>query len=175
MAITQLVGSITRNGTYPASTSITASNKCGTLCFIPTSDLTQQMISELPSITLYVKLSDGSTYSAISVDLSTINNSVYSTETQSNGSEISYPYSPQEAYCIPLFNVPESCTFEIEPLFDKYALSAHNADIDNGNVSLFKTVNGIVSDGLQDKWTTPTDTFPISIVFDYSNINAVAH
>ena len=171
MATTTLASSITKSSTYPDSVSVSAPNGCGLLCFIPPGTLTQQMICELPAINIYIKLSDGSVYSAINVYLDTVNSCIKSAETQSSGKDITYPYSPEAAYCIPLHEVPASCSFEILPIFDDNALSAHNNDIENGNVMfLHTTSNGIVTDGEQDMWTTPTASFPISIVFDDSKI-----
>jgi hypothetical protein len=163
MSQTTLISSITRTGTYPVSSSITAENNCAMLSLILTSTWTEQMIHELPNINIAFYADSNIKIASIDVDMTTVNNSVGGIE-------------PIQPYTIPIQNVPSSFVIKITPLFDKYALSAHNATVETGNISNFGTIAGIVDTDINDYsselWTTPTQTFDISIVFDDTNFVA---
>lgn len=163
MSQTTLISSITRTGSYPVSSSITAENNCAMLSLILTSTWTEQMIHELPNINIAFYVDSNIKIASIDVDMTTVNNSVGGVE-------------PIQPYTIPIQNVPSSFVIKITPLFDKYALSAHNATIETGNISNFETIAGIVDTNINDYsselWTTPTQTFDISIVFDDTNFVA---
>lgn len=163
MSQTTLISSITRTGSYPVSSSITAENNCAMLSLILTSTWTEQMIHELPNINIAFYADSNIKIASIDVDMTTVNNSVGGVE-------------PIQPYTIPIQNVPSSFVIKITPLFDKYALSAHNATIETGNISNFGTIAGIVDTDINDYsselWTTPTQTFDVSIVFDDTNFVA---
>ena len=53
-------------------------------------------------------------------------------------------------------DIPSSCYISIEPRFDKYAVEAHNSDI---------FINET------EKWTA-TETFPVKLIWDNSNVCA---
>jgi hypothetical protein len=53
-------------------------------------------------------------------------------------------------------DIPSSCYISIEPRFDKYAVEAHNSDI-------------FINES--EKWTA-TETFPVKLIWDNSNICA---
>lgn len=169
MAQTTLLSSITRTGTYPIDVQgIEASSNCGTLQLILGSDWTLQMIHELPAINISIYTSDGAKYLDFDIDMSTVN-SEYRNKERS--------LEPIEPYSVAIYNIPENFYFKVLPLFDKNALESHNAQIDAGDVSIFNTTEkGIVDSNMSEydseKWTTPTSTFDITIVFDNSNISS---
>lgn len=138
MATTTIISSVTAGGSYPTDVSISASNGCGSLCFIPTADITEQMTYELPAISVDVIMPDDSIYTNIQIVLNNIQG--------------------EEPYIIPLYELPSSCSLRVMPLFDKYAFEAHNENIECG-------FDGTV-------WDTPTATFPISVVFDDTDISS---
>ena len=138
MATTTIISSVTAGGSYPTDVSISASNGCGSLCFIPTAEITEQMTYELPAISVDVIMPDDSIYTNIQIVLNNIQGT--------------------NPYIIPLYELPSSCSLRVMPLFDKYALSAHNENIECG-------FDGTV-------WDTPTTTFPISVVFDDTDISS---
>lgn len=138
MATTTIISSVTAGGSYPTDVSISASNGCGSLCFIPTADITEQMTYELPAISVDVIMPDDSVYTNIQIVLDNIQG--------------------DEPYIIPLYELPSSCSLRVMPLFDKYALTSHNETIECG-------FEGTI-------WDTPTATFPISVVFDDTDISS---
>ena len=138
MATTTILSSVTAGGSYPTDVSISASNGCGSLCFIPTADITEQMTYELPAISVDVIMPDDSIYTNIQVLLDNIQG--------------------DEPYIIPLYELPSSCSLRVMPLFDKYALKSHNENIECG-------FDGTI-------WDTPTAIFPISVVFDDTDISS---
>jgi hypothetical protein len=169
MAQTTLLSSITRSGSYPVDVQgIEASSNCGTLQLILGSDWTLQMIHELPAINISIYTSDGAKYLDFDIDMSTVN-SEYKNKERS--------LEPIDPYSIAIYNIPESFSFRITPLFDKYALEAHNDMIDAGEIQIFDTTNKGIVDSNDDnydsqKWLTPTDTFDLTIVFDNSNVSS---
>lgn len=169
MAQTTLLSSITRSASYPVDVQgIEASSNCGTLQLILGSDWTMQMIHELPAINIGIYTSDGAKYLDFDIDMSTVN-SEYKNKERS--------LEPIDPYSIAIYNIPESFTFRVTPLFDKYALEAHNDMIDAGEIQIFDTTDKGIVDSNDDnydsqKWLTPTDTFDITIVFDNSNVSS---
>lgn len=162
MAITNLISNINKTGTYPVSIDIECEYNCGMLSLILDNSWTDQMIQELPTINIQAFTNDGCKIISIDIDMDTLNR------------EISEPTKP---YSIPVYNLPNSFVFKVTPLFDKYALQSHNDQIDTGDFGLFTTSGtGIVDTNIKDYsslyWTTPTQTFNISIDFDDSNIVA---
>ena len=162
MATTNLITNITKNGDYPISVTCSATNNCGLLSLMLSTQWTEQMLYELPTLNIKIFMSDGTQLVSFDVDMSTVNRDTL---------EQSEPYS------IPIYNLPSDFTFSITPLFDKYALQAHNDQINTGDFGSFTTSEtGIVDTNIKDYsslyWTTPTQTFNISIDFDDSNIVA---
>ena len=169
MSQTTLLSSITRTGTYPLIVQgIEAPSNCGTLQLILGSDWTSQMIHELPAINISIYTNDDAKYIDFDIDMSTVN-SEYRNKERS--------LEPVEPYSVAIYNIPENFYFKILPLFDKNALESHNAQIDTGDVSIFNTTEkGIVDSNMSEydseKWTTPTSTFDLTIVFDNTNISS---
>lgn len=169
MAQTTLLSSITRSASYPVDVQgIEASSNCGTLQLILGSDWTLQMIHELPAINIGIYTSDDAKYLDFDIDMSTVN-SEYRNKERS--------LEPIDPYAIAIYDIPESFTFRVTPLFDKYALEAHNDMIDAGEIQIFDTTDKGIVDSNDDnydsqKWLTPTDTFDITIVFDDSNVSS---
>jgi hypothetical protein len=162
MAQTTLLSSISRSDTFPVTKSIQAENNCGTLSLILTSSWTEQMLHELPNINISFYATSDIQIASIDVDMTTVNRSSVSTDSI-------------DPYSIPIFNMPKSCILKITPLFDKYALSSHNQQVRDGYVDVFNTSSiGIVDTDIDNYsanlWTTPTQTFDISLIFDDTNI-----
>ena len=162
MAITNLITNITKSGSYPVSISCSSTNNCGLLSLTIFTQWTQQMLYELPTLNIKIFMADGTQLASFDIDMSTVNKDTL---------EQSEPYS------VPIYNLPNDFNFSITPLFDKYALQSHNDQIDTGDLGLFTTSGtGIVDTNIQYYsslyWTTPTQTFNISIDFDDSNIVA---
>ena len=166
---TTLLSSITRTGTYPLIVQgIEAPSNCGTLQLILGSGWTLQMIHELPAINISIYTNDDAKYIDFDIDMSTVN-SEYRNKERS--------LEPIDPYSVAIYNIPENFYFKVLPLFDKNALESHNAQIDAGDVSIFNTTEkGIVDSNMSEydseKWTVPTSTFDLTIVFDNSNISS---
>ena len=169
MAQTTLLSSITRSASYPIDVQgIEAPSNCGTLQLILGSDWTSQMIHELPAINISIYTNDDAKYIDFDIDMSTVN-SEYRNKERS--------LEPIEPYSVAIYNIPENFYFKVLPLFDKNALESHNAQIDAGDVSIFNTTEkGLVDSNMgeydSEKWTVPTATFDLTIVFDNSNISS---
>ena len=168
MSQTTLLSSINRTAQYPITVSTTADNHCGMLQLVLNSDWTEQMIHELPAINISIYTEDGSKYLSFDINMSTVNEELKNKDKS---------LSPTEPYSIAIYDIPEDITFYIAPLFDQYALKAHNDIIKDGNIEIFNTSgDGIVdtdSDNYSSElWTTPTPTFDITIIFDDSNISS---
>lgn len=168
MSQTILLSSINRTTDYPITVSSTADSHCGTLQLILGSDWTNQMIHELPAINISILTEDGSKFLSFDVNMSTVNEELRNKERS---------LSPAEPYSIAIYDIPEDITFSITPLFDQYALKAHNDLINDGNIEIFETSDkGIVdtdSDNYSTElWTAPTSTFDITIIFDNSNVSS---
>lgn len=166
MSQTTLLSSINRTTDYPITASSTADSHCGTLQLILGSDWTNQMIHELPAINISILTADGSKFLSFDVNMSTVNEELRNKDRSLTSAE---PYS------IAVYDIPKDITFSITPLFDQYALKAHNDLINDGNIEIFDTTDkGIVdtdSDNYSPElWTTPTSTFDITIIFDNSNV-----
>lgn len=166
MSQTTLLSSINRTTDYPITVSSTADSHCGTLQLILGSGWTNQMIHELPAINISILTADGSKFLSFDVNMSTVNEELRNKDRS---------LTPTEPYSIAVYDIPKDITFSITPLFDQYALKAHNDLINDGNIEIFDTSDkGIVdtdSDNYSTElWTTPTSTFDITIIFDNSNV-----
>ena len=164
MAITNIISSITRTGNYPESKVIDAENNCGTFCLTLGSIWTEQMLCELPTINISFWIDSLTKIASIDIDMRTVN-------------EDTVKISSIDPYAIPIYDLPSEFMVKVTPLFDKYALAAHNDQIENGNIESFNTSDiGIVDTDTDDYsselWTTPTATFDVSIDFDDTNIKA---
>ncbi len=168
MSQTTLLSSIDRTTQYPITVSATADNHCGMLQLILNSDWTEQMIHELPTINISIYTEDGSKYLSFDINMSTVNDELKNKDRS---------LSQIEPYSIAIYDIPKDITFSITPLFDQYAIKAHNDIINDGNIEIFETSSkGIVdtdSDNYSSElWTTPTSTFDINIIFDDSNVSS---
>ena len=168
MSQTTLLSSINRTTDYPITVSSTADSHCGTLQLILGSDWTNQMIHELPAINISILTADGSKFLSFDVNMSTVNEELRNKDRS---------LTPTEPYSIAVYDIPKDITFSITPLFDQYALKAHNDLINDGNIEIFDTSNkGIVDTDSENYvyrlWTTPTSTFDITIIFDNSNVSS---
>lgn len=164
MAQTNILSSITRTGSYPLSTSLTAGSNCGTMSISLTGTWDRQMISELPTINFSVFMADGTKLVSVDFDMTTF--------TSDKGS-----IDVVEPYTMALYDLPEEFTLKVTPIFDKNAIASHNAQIEAGDVTVFNTSNtGIVDTNTSDYsallWTTPTTTFNMTITFDDANISS---
>lgn len=160
MAQYQLVSQISRGATYPTSTSVSASSNCGTLIAIIDSTFTEQMLCELPALNITIYTGTNEVLYDFSVSMKTIND-------YARGIEALPPYS------IPIYDIPQSCVMKVTPLFDNNALKAHNETIACGMYNAEVSDKGVVTDDpTAFLWTTPTDTFPVSIYFDNTNIKS---
>ena len=142
MAETILVSSILKNDTYPKYVdNISAKYCCGAIKILLGDDYTEQMISELPNITINIYTEqDGErvlyTSRAITMQVPDVDG------------------EPIESV---LIDIPTSFTFAIIPEFDKYAILSHNKEVK-------------ISGG--EMWLQPTTEFPITIVWDDTNVYA---
>lgn len=116
MAETIIVSSINRNIEYPVYQDITAKYCCGTVKIIIDDTYTEQMLAELPNITI----------------------NVY---TESDGEKVLYT-SRALAMAIPndsnpiesvLIDIPTSCTLALIPEFDNNAITSHNSAVCTNN------------------------------------------
>ena len=164
MAQTTILSSITKSGSYPLSTDLTAKDHCGTMSISLTGTWTKQMIHEMPTINFGVFMQDGTKLVSIDFDMSTF--------TSDNGG-----IDTVNPYTIALYDLPEEFTIKVTPIFDKYALESHNAQVEAGDVSVFDTTDkGIVDTNTSDYssllWATPTSTFNLVITFDDANVSS---
>ena len=164
MAQTTILSSITKSGSYPLSTDLTAKDHCGTMSISLTGTWTTQMIHEMPTINFGVFMQDGTKLISIDFDMSTF--------TSDNGG-----IDTVNPYTIALYDLPEEFVIKVTPIFDKYALESHNAQVEAGDVSVFDTTDkGIVDTNTSDYsallWTTPTTTFNLVITFDDANVSS---
>ena len=168
MSQTTLLSSINRTTDYPITVPSTADSHCGTLQLILGSGWTNQMIHELPTINISILTADGSKFLSFDVNMSTVNEELRNKERS---------LTPEEPYSIAIYDIPKDITFSITPLFDQYALKAHNDLINDGNIEIFDTTDKGIVDSNDDnydsqKWLTPTSTFDITIIFDNSNVSS---
>ena len=147
MAQTTILSSISNTDSIITS-NITADNNCGTLSLILTQIWTKQMLFELPNINFTI-LYNGTIYMDFNVNMETINRRT----NKDTGSDLNV-----EPYSIAIYNIPSSFELLVTPMFDRNAVDAHNELIDNG-----------IEDGAL--WTS-SDTFPIKILFDDSNVSS---
>lgn len=118
------------------------------------------MLCELPTINVKIYTGTNDILYNFDVNLTTVNNDIT-------------PSGSVEPYSIPVFDLPATFKMVVTPMFDKYAISAHNATVECGIVDSLSTTNGIVDqDTSSFLWTTPTATFPISVYFDNTNIQS---
>ena len=112
MAQTTLVSSIDRSETYPKLVSVSAPYCCGTLILKPDSSFTEQMLHELPTVTvnIYVLVDDEYTI----WDSRALSVSLQEAELSNNGI---------------LIDIPTTCMFGITPNFDNFAVESHNEGI----------------------------------------------
>lgn len=138
MASTILCTEINKAITYPQTIEVSVPNNCGTISVVCDDSYTEQMVYEMPSIVIDIYIPvDGkdSLYKYRSISC-TVNKNI-----------------PQS---FPLTDIPETCTFYIQPNFDNYVFETHNEEIINSE-----------SD---DYWETPTTIFPISLIWNDTNI-----
>lgn len=155
-----LVSGINRTDTFPIIQTVSVPSYCGTLIFTATSDLTEQMLCELPAINIKMYVGIDDVKYDFEVNLKTF-----------SGDKGTLQQS--DFYSIPVIDVPTTVKFKVTPLFDKNAIESHNNTVQNGNVPSFSETNGVVDNSVDSFiWTTPTNTFPIEITFDNSNIVA---
>lgn len=164
MAVTTLLSSITRSSSYPITQTLSASANCGTFSLILTSAWTEQMLCELPVINLSIFVDTNIRLMSVDIDMRTLN---------TNTIEL----SGAEPYSIPVYGLPTDFTVSITPLFDKYALSSHNTQVEIGHIEKFNTsAIGIVDTDMNDYsselWLSPTQTFNVTLAFDDTNISS---
>ena len=161
MAQTNLISGLIRSSTYPVSKSVTANSNCGMLLLELGGTWTEQMISELPAINVKIFIDVDTVYSSFEINMRTVSNQ--------------YAKNPTEPYVLPIYDIPNSFIFQLNPIFDNNALVSHNANVECGNVEEFITsANGVVDsqDVSSFLWTTPTSLFDITITFDDSNVSS---
>lgn len=153
MAQTTLLSSVTKTTDYPVEVSVSADNNCGTVIVKYDTPYTKQMFYELPNITINIYLDDVLYESrAISLEITDENIAVGNI----------------------LTDIPKSCKFSIIPNFDNSALDAHNEALKTDNMEYFGYIPSSppTHDWHDDLWTTPTETFPITLVWDDTNVSA---
>ena len=105
------------------------------------------MLCELPTINVKIYTGTNDILYNFDVNLSTVNNDIT-------------PSGSIEPYSIPVYDLPSTFKLSITPIFDKYAISAHNETVKCGIVDSLDTVNGIVNqDTSAYLWTSETATF----------------
>lgn len=158
MAIFTLLESIDKNTSYPLVCEFSAPSNCGTLALELDSEWTDQMLFELPCINFKILKSDGTLFKTFDINMSTVNTDVSTGITQS------------KPYIIPFYDIPNTGSFHITPMFDKNAISAHNEMEKNGIVPVINTNNeGIVTSDDISIWEN-TDIFDVTIEFNNENI-----
>ena len=139
MAITTLCTEISQSQTYPKFTTISAPNNCGTIVLQYEGQYTEQMVYELPNITINVWVEENG-------------NLVLFT---SRAITMGVPKEPIEIGDV-ITDIPESCIFSLTPGFDNNAFCSHN--------------EGVITSGDGEMWTIPTQTFPLKVLFDDTNV-----
>ena len=109
MAITTLCTEISKSQTYPKFTTISAPNNCGTIVLQYEGQYTEQMVYELPNITINVWVEENG-------------NLVLFT---SRAITMGVPKEPIEIGDV-ITDIPESCIFSLTPGFDNNAFCSHN-------------------------------------------------
>lgn len=138
MSSTILCSEINKTTTYPQTISISAPNNCGTISVICDSSYTEQMVYEMPTIVIDIYIpAEGK-------------DSLYKYRS------ISCTIDKDKPQSFPLTDIPETCTFYIQPNFDNYVYETHNEEIINSES--------------EDYWETPTTIFPISLIWNDTNI-----
>lgn len=155
-----MLSQVDRSTSYPVKTTVSAPNNCGTLILMINTPFTEQQLCELPCVNVKILTGANEVLYNFDICLSTVNTNVT-------------PLGSIEPYCIPIYDVPQSFKLLTQPVFDNYAISAHNECVECGNVEMLSTVNGIVSQDVSSYlWTTPTQTFDISVYFDNANVKS---
>ena len=139
MAQQILLNSINKSDTYPVRINVSAPHCCGTVILSYTSEYSEQMAFELPSVTVNIFINQ-TLYISRAISLSVSNENI------SIGNIIT--------------DIPSDCVFQILPNFDKCAVQSHNDDV-------LKNIQ--YDDNTADIWI-PIETFPISVIWDNSNV-----
>lgn len=147
MSVLSLISSVIRNDQYPYTKLVTAPHHCGMLVLRLNPIWNQQMIYELPNINISIETTDGCKLNSFNVDMTTVNNT--------------NKISSIEPYSIPIYDLPSTFYFCVTPLFDKFALSAHNETVETGIRNTDDTL-----------WVNETESFGVDILFDNSNIKS---
>lgn len=132
-----LLTQIKRSDNFPYVVPLSVTNNKGYIS-LNTEDWTPQMFYELPAIKFDIYTEQNgimSRYNPVSYTIDTYTGVIDITKT-----------------CIPLKNIPENCYVYIYPIFDKQAIIARNALVENG-----------IEDG--DIWTSETDTFDLEFTY----------
>jgi len=132
-----LLTKIKRSDNFPYVVQLSVTNNKGYIS-LNTEDWTPQMFYELPAIKFDIYTEQNgimSKYNPVSYTIDTYTGVIDITKT-----------------CIPLKNIPENCYVYIYPIFDKTAIMARNALVENG-----------IEDG--DIWTSQTDTFDLELAY----------
>jgi len=111
MATTQICSEINKNQQYPLYTTISAPNNCGTVIIQYSDGYTNQMISELPNITINI-------WTEVEGVM---------TLYMSRAITMEIPQDQMSVQTV-LMDIPESCIFSLQPEFDSYAYESHNAN-----------------------------------------------
>lgn len=147
---------ITRSTNYPISAEISAPYNCGTISITLDGEWTDEMIAQLPSINL--KIYKGTqVFNSFGINIDTVS------DWKAN--------HPTEPYSIPIYDIPSTADFSITPLFDNYAITAHNEMENNGIVESINTDGSIVTTDNKIIWTK-TDLFNLTIAFDNDSISS---
>ena len=144
MAEVTLLTSITKKDTFPKMVSVSAPSNCGMVSLILDTSYTQQMIYEMPNI---------------HIEIYTIKDGEYILYT-TRALCLKIPENKQSVSNI-IKDIPSSCVLSIKPMFDEYAFTTHN---ELSKIDIFN----------ETVWTTPTETFPIKVIWDNSNISSGA-
>ena len=149
MAITTLLQNIERSSSYPKIVNVSSPNGCGIISLVlDTSHYSEQMLYELPSISIFIYALVGDTYTfydsrALQIDVD----------------------NPEKPVSAVIRDIPKNCMFYITPQFDDNALHSHN--MMTRTLYSESTLCGATNN---DIWTTPTEIFPITISYDNSSL-----
>lgn len=151
-----LLDSVIRSTEYPVSALVSVPYNCGTISITLEGEWTDEMIAQLPSINL--KIYKGTqVFSSFGINIDTVSDW-----------KVTHPTEP---YSIPIYDIPSSADFSITPLFDDYAITAHNEMENNGIVESVNTDGSIVTTDNKIIWTK-TDIFNLTIAFDNDSISS---
>lgn len=142
MAITTLCTQIDKSQTYPKFTTVSVPNNCGTLI---------------------LQYGDGYDADQMIYELPSITINIYVEEEgtlvlfTSRALTLTVPTTQIEIGDV-MTDIPDTCVFCLKPEFDNSAFNSHNEDV--------------ITSGDGEMWNTPTQTFPIKILFDDTNVVA---